>query len=198
MKTLRLLFIATSMVSFASMASAALNLSISFTPVSSEGTDPNGFVDSTWTFLFTINQPTYDDYFGNAAVFLSEAALTIAGADNDNGAFSASGSYTMVPNAGGLAALGADFSFGSPSIAVTEFQFVGTPVVSPAPQVGDAIEASDFDGLVVNSNAVTIDGESYNFGSGTFTVVPESSTWAAIAGLGALGLAIGLRRHVAA
>lgn len=189
-------------------AQAVINLSISFTPVSSNGGDTNGFIGSTWNFVMTSSQTEYVNVSGLTAVVSDSVTLTISGAGNPgyNGSYplveTNTTNFTAFPSyfntqyfLNTTTGAASTFNFGSPVLTVSGVSGFGPDVVSSQPWPGDPIEASDFEGALLSAINILIEGEVYDFGSGTMgAAVPEPSTYAALFGLAALGVAA-LRRQ---
>lgn len=192
-----------------------IELSFSLAPTSSDGSDPNGFVGSTWNFSFATNASVYSDAgalapeaAGVPVVYTSLNFVTISGAGNTdyNGTFLISDSSTTVfahtpNNGGGSLGLGFNgsglfslFSVGSPPILIANFAVGGIPLAEPA--AGDPVAISHFDGALISpfEGFFTIDGESFTAPETTLQAVPEPSAGAALLGAFALIIASSFRR----
>ena len=149
MKIKTTLLAACAAVLLALPASAALQLTITFSPVFlSSGGDPIGFGNSTWTLQYNSSQTNYSDLAGFAAVVSDSATLTVTGATDDdyNGTFAivetVTTNFASLPNAGGTGYIGidtggasADFDFGTPAVNVLSIAPQGAAVSSPS--IGD-------------------------------------------------------------
>lgn len=205
-KTLFLTICAASLL--AGNASAFLSIIVSLQPTLLAGPDPRGFNGSTWTFRFNSSQTNYIPYLNDHPLVISDnATLTVSGAGDPayNGTFTiveqTSTNFYSYPNFNDNANIGRregigapSFSFGPDSIQINNFLLQATAIANPGTM--DSIQVSDWQGIIVDGPALLIEGNVFDFGTGTVeALVPEPSTYAALAGLAVLGVVIFLRRQ---
>ncbi len=195
-----------------------LILDFTFQAALVSGPDTAGMNGATLSFEITANQATYatgDD--GNPGGFplLTPSSVTLTVTDSsvaaNNGVFSITPNdfvFGVTPNdhgdpnatlldeyvvGGGVSP--SDFQFGPNSVPVHSLSFNAPPIANPAP--GDAVKASDFNGLVLYDLRFNIGAADFHGEGGTVvqaTMVPEPTAYAVVAGVALLAFA-GWRRR---
>ena len=195
-----------------------LILDFTFQANLSSGVDSAGMNGATLSFEITANQATYaagDNGSPGGFPLLTPSSVTLTVTDSsvaaNNGIFSLTPNdfvFGVTPNdagdpfavllgnyVAGNAVTTTDFQFGPNSVGVRGLVLNASPIANPAP--GDAVKASDFNGLVLYDLRFNIGAADFHGEGGTVvqaTMVPEPTAYAVVAGVALLAFA-GWRRR---
>ncbi|MDP0501003.1 MAG: PEP-CTERM sorting domain-containing protein [Verrucomicrobiota bacterium JB022] len=190
----------------AASAFASLSITFQFNPTAVD-TDTFGLNGSTFTFVATTSQETYQpmDIFGFPSLTWDEVSLSITGSASNDGSYilspTASANIYAIPSYSNTALLFLDdvlnYAFFDAELQFRIHGFSGEAAsVTSAISAGDAVMPEHFEGLAFAPAVFDVrtlgdnDYREYNHDAYTVNIVavPEPSTYAAIAGLGVLGL----------
>lgn len=194
---------------FCSSAHAVLTFTVDFNVTQNTGSDSLGLAGSTATVTIVIDDSiNYSDFFGNPGATVTSASIQFANAGVNSGTYTinprAGQSFVANPHLGASAAylLVSNTFEASDSIALNSGALEGILLFSsipnsPAPSIGDTVEAEHFTGLVpkpISINEVGNINNSWTFtAQGGLTAVPEPSS-ACLLGLSASALFFRKRR----